>query len=268
MYFNFAFFLTFFVIVSGIIALWDRVSLRASRAKSGAKEPWWVDYSRSLFPVLLAVWVIRSFIIQPYHVPTGSLEPTVLPGDFIAVSQYAYGVRLPVIHTKIIPVGEPKRGDIALFHWPVNPGLTFVKRVIGVPGDRVSYINKILYVNGKEAKQQFVKNTYDEFNDGLPPRAVKEYTENLAGVKHQIYVQPVGGEIKNFSITVPAHEYFMMGDNRDNSDDSRMWGFVPEKDLIGKAWVIWMSWNPLVHSWNPFKHVRWHRIGTSLEPRA
>jgi len=258
MNFNFAFYLTLAVLITGVITLLDVLLLRKHRADSGAKQSAIVEYSRAFFPILLIVWVLRSFVIQPYRVPTGSLEPTVMPGDFIAVSQFSYGLRFPVFNTKFLNISEPHRGDIALFRWPVNPKIVFVKRVIGLPGDHIIYKNKVLTINGVEAKQKFIKKTYDYGNGPGQKRRVYEMQENLDGVKHDIYIQPIGGETRNYNLTVPPHEYFMMGDNRDNSDDSRSWGFVPEQNLIGKAFGIWMSWNPVQH------RVRWNRIGKGL----
>ena len=258
MTFGFAFYLTLAVLICGVVALLDVMVLSGRRAVSGAKRSIIVEYARTFFPILLVVWVLRSFLIQPYRVPTGSLEPTVMPGDFIAVSQFSYGLHFPVINKKLINVGEPHRGDIALFRWPVNPNIVFVKRVVGLPGEHIVYKNKILYINGVKANQKFIKSTYDYGNAPGQKRLVYEMQENLGGVKHDIYIQPVGGETRNYDITVPPHEYFMMGDNRDNSDDSRSWGFVPEQNLIGKAFAIWMSWDPVHHN------IRWHRIGRSI----
>jgi len=259
MIFNFEFFLTLITLLAGVIALIDKFFLKKKRF--GQKTPWIAEQARSFFPVLLAVWLIRSFIVQPYRVPTGSLEPTVMPGDFIAVSQFAYGLRLPVLHTKIIPVENPKRGDIALFRWPVDPSIIFVKRVIGVPGDHVVYKYKTLYINDKKMKQKFIEYNYDiEPGRFKLPVEVKE--EDLeGGVKHKIYIQTEGGENKDVDVVVPGGHYFMMGDNRDGSGDSRMWGFVPDNNLIGKGWVIFMSWDS-EEPW--YKAIQWHRIGKVL----
>ncbi len=258
MSFDFAFYLTLVVLVTGALTFLDVLVFSKHRAKSGAKQSVILEYARAFFPVLLLVWVLRSFVIQPYRVPTGSLEPTVMPGDFIAVSQFSYGLRFPVLNTKFLNVSEPHRGDIALFRWPVNPKIIFVKRVIGLPGDHVVYKNKVLTVNGVRATQRFIKKTYDYGNAPGQKRLVYEMREDLGGVKHDIFIQPVGGETRNYDITVPPHAYFMMGDNRDNSDDSRSWGFVPEKNLIGKAFAIWFSWDPLHH------RVRWNRVGRGV----
>lgn len=258
---DFPFILTSLVLLSGIISLIDILFLAKKRAASGKKMSWIVEYSRSFFLVLFLVWVIRSFIFQPYRVPTGSLEPTILPGDFIAVSQFSYGLRLPVIHTKILNIGEPKTGQIVLFRWPVNSSILFVKRVIGTPGDHVIYKNKVLYINGKEMKQTYVGKGFD-IEPGEKSRPVIIKQENLNGAKHLIQLAAKGGETENFDIIVPKGMYFMMGDNRDDSDDSRMWGFVPEQNLVGEAFGIWMSWDSRA-KWGVHK-IRWSRIGKGL----
>lgn len=256
MYFDFAFYFTIAVILTGLISLGDKIFFR-KRRKAEQKPNWIIEYSRSFFPVLLLVWVVRSFIVQPYRVPTGSLEPTIFPGDFIAVNQFAYGLRFPIGNFKLIPVGEPKRGDIVLFRYPVNPSVIFVKRLIGLPGDHIEYINKVLYVNGKKIPQTFVGEGHDlDASQYQMPVMVKE--ENLLGVKHKILTWFSGGDTNSYDIYVPQGMYFMMGDNRDNSDDSRDWGFVFENQLIGKAFMVWMSWDSRDH------RIRWNRIGTMI----
>lgn len=255
-HFDFAFYLTLAVIVTGVVSLLDKLTWAKRRAVDQSM-PMLIDYARSFFPVLLFVWIIRSFLVQPYRVPTGSLEPTIMPGDFIAVSQFSYGLRLPVLHTKIMAVGNPQHGNIALFHWPPHPKIIFVKRVIGVPGDHIVYHHKVLTINGVVCKQKFIRKTYDYYS-GPMPRPVNLMQEDLLGHKHYIWVQAYGGETQDINVTVPAGKYFMMGDNRDDSDDSRMWGFVPDNNLIGKAMFVWMSWDTLTNS------VRWKRIGTRL----
>lgn len=243
---DFPLILTLLVIISGVIALIDILFLAKRRQKSGLKMSRVVEYSRSFFPVLLLVWLIRSFIIQPYRVPTGSLEPTVKPGDFIAVTQYNYGLRLPVLRTKIFNIGEPKVGQIALFHWPVEPSIVFVKRVIGVPGDHIIYQDKVLTINGQVMQQKPDGAGFDTEPGEKPyPVVIKE--EDLVGQWHKIQLRQTNGEPMNFDITVPKGMYFMMGDNRDDSEDSRFWGFVPEKDLIGKAQFIILSWDSNKH---------------------
>ena len=266
---NFELILTVLVIISGVITLWDQCVLRKRRKKQFEKQklvdphhaeavlklPLIIEYARSFFPVLLIVLLIRSFVIQPFRVPTGSLEPTILPGDFIAVNQYAYGLRLPVLHSKIWAVGEPKRGDIVVFRYPPNPRVNYVKRVVGMPGDKLSYINKVLYINGKPMIQKTIGDALDIEPD--VPIPVIEKEENLNGVKHHIFVRPNYISSGNFyNIVVPKGQYFMMGDNRDNSIDSRAWGFMPEKNIIGKAFFTWLSWDSQAH------RFRWDHLGS------
>jgi len=266
-YLGFAFGLTIAVAISGLIALADMLLFRKKRKKSGQKDPVLIEYCRSFFPVLLLVWVVRSFIVQPYKVPTGSLEPTVMPGDFIAVNQFAYGIKFPIGNFKLIPTGEPKRGDIVLFHYPPNPKVIYVKRLIGEPGDTISYKNKVLTINGKVQTQKFLGHDYDYGNAPGETQPVDVYEEDLNGRWHKIFRRPyvAPNDFKmatdsagDFTYVVPKGHYFMMGDNRDNSQDSRYFGAVPERNIIGKAFGVWMSWDPVHH------RVRWHRIGDSL----
>jgi len=268
--FNFATLLLLLVIITGVIYLADVLYFAKQRRKRlaaqlnaegnskqiKAKRPLVVDYARTVLPLLLIIFIVRSFVVQPYHVPSGSLEPTILPGDFIAVSQSAYGLRLPVFHIKLFNTGKPKRGDIAVFRWPVNPKIDFVKRIIGLPGDHIVYKNKLLYINGKKIPQKYLGLEQPDTNKGSVPSL--HYQEDLAGIKHGILLDEQGGETKTIDVTVPKGEYFVMGDNRDASNDSRFWGFVPDKDLVGKAMVIWFSWD------SKDNRIRWQRIGTGL----
>lgn len=256
---DFPLILTCLVLLTGLVSLLDILFFAHRRKRTGGKQSLFVEYNRSFFPVLLLVLIIRSFIVQPYRVPTGSLEPTILPGDFIGVSQYAYGLRLPVLKTKIVKIAEPRIGQITLFYWPADPAVVFVKRVIGVPGDHIQYKSKILYINGKKATQRYLGEGYDEEPEADIP--VEKRLEDLNGVKHEILVRAIGGEIDDFDIVVPKGNYFMMGDNRDNSDDSRMWGFVPEENLIGRAFGILISWNPN-KVW--YEGFRWNRTFKGL----
>jgi len=253
-YFDFPFILTSLVVFSGVISLLDIIFWEKKR--KGKKPNIIIEYSRSFFSVLLLVWVIRSFLIQPYRVPTGSLEPTILPGDFIVVNQFAYGLRVPVINWKMVKTNDPKIGDIALFRWPKNPGVIFVKRVIGTPGDHIVYKNKVLTINGQRAWQTYENLDLDaDGNDTL----VQRRTEKLPTKTHEIFVHPGYNLHGNFDLVVPKGAYFMMGDNRDNSDDSRDWGFVPDQNLIGKAFGIWMSWD------SKNTNIRWQRIGKAID---
>tara|TARA_R110000772_G_scaffold140286_6_gene249476 strand:+ start:2383 stop:3288 length:906 start_codon:yes stop_codon:yes gene_type:complete len=214
-----------------------------TEALSLNKEPGLVEYSKSFFPILLAVLVFRSFLFEPFQIPTGSMIPSLNVGDYIVVNKYSYGIRLPVFGTKVVSIGEPQRGDVMVFIPPHDP-VYYVKRVIGLPGDHVRYENKTLYINGEEQSQDFIKLT----QDGIRP--VNHALEQLGSVEHDIYTSlterylsddywlQAGGR------TIPEGHYFMMGDNRDNSDDSRRWGVVPEENIVGKAVAVWMHKEP------------------------
>jgi signal peptidase I len=263
MIFDFLNILALLTIFTGVVTLVDFLRTREKRRELKAagheiKHPVLVDYSRAFFPVLLIVLILRAFIVQNYKVPTGSLEPTIMPGDMIAVNQYDYGVKLPLWDATVVHTGRPKTAQIALFRWPVNPGVTFVKRVIGMPGDKISYIDKVLYINGKKQAQKLLGDAVDK--EGVPT-AVKVYSENLAGYVHKIWIRPNASSTNFKGLVVPKGYYFMMGDNRDNSDDSRSWGFVPENAFLGRAMVVWMNFRL-----SPFS-VDWHRIGTVLTPK-
>ena len=250
--------LTIVVIFCGVIYLLDYFYWAPRRQAMGRTDlPLWIDYPRGLFGPLLLVWVIRGFIGQLYLVPTGSLEPTVIPTELLAVKQYAYGLRLPVSHRKIWPTGEPKKGEIVVFRWPLDPeNQHFVKRVVGTPGDHLRYHNKVLWVNGKEAKQTVIGTALDY--EMQPAAKVEVREEILNGVKHKIFLHPNTFSRDNFDVVVPAGKYFMMGDNRDNSGDSRSWGFVSDNDLEGQAFMVALSWNKQKH------RIRWQRSGTWL----
>jgi signal peptidase I len=253
--FDVPFILTTLVLISGGIVLVDFLFFAKKRGNA-EKCSAIVEYARSFFPMLLLVWAIRSFLIQPYKVPTGSLEPTILPGDFIVVNQFAYGIKLPVLNKKIINIGEPKRGDLALFRSPTEP-ILLIKRVIGLPGDHVVYKNKILTINDEIMPQKFLGMSLDvEGGFSIP---VQVYSEQLGSLTHEIFVKNGRHEWEDVDVVVPANSYFMMGDNRDSSHDSRYWGFAPEKDLIGRAFGIWMSWD------SENTNVRWQRIGKKLK---
>lgn len=255
---DFPFILLNLTAIAGVISLVDIIFWASKRKKQKInKPPIVIEYARSFFLVLLAVFLIRSFVAQPYKVPSGSLEPTILPGDFILVSQFSYGLRLPIWNKKLVAYKEPKTGDITVFHWPVNPAIDFIKRVIGVPGDHISYINKVLYVNGKKATQKFIGFADNNDKNG-PSCRMKIIEENLNGVKHKIYICPNQKGENFYNLVVPQGQYFMMGDNRDESEDSRFWGFVPDKDIVGKALLVWLSWDSDNHT------LRWHRIGQGI----
>lgn len=261
MNFNFELILFYATVIAGLVCLFDIIFLaRHRRPVAGSNEiklPLIIDYSRSFFPVLLIVFLLRSFVFEPFRIPTGSLEPTLLVGDFILVNKYDYGVRLPVVHNTIIESNTPQRGDILVFRFPPNPSVDYIKRVIGVPGDKISYINRELYVNGNKIPQTFLSavSVKDGVNEMLN---LQEKEEDLLGIKHHIYINPSVRSRDYNEIIVPKDSYFVMGDNRDDSADSRFWGFVSQKDIVGKAVMVWMSWDS-----DKFG-IRWDRIGKSI----
>jgi signal peptidase I len=247
---GFELFLVLATLLTGLIALVDIVYFAKHRV--GAM-PRWIEYGHSFFPILLIVLLLRSFLIEPFRIPSGSLEPTLLPGDFVAANKFTYGLRLPVSHTKILALGEPQKGDIAIFRDPTDASLDLIKRTIGTPGDKISYIDKVLYINGVKQPQKDLGPATDYDQDGNPI-AVEKYEETFNGIKHNIYIN-LAIPAKDFTVIVPQDSYFMMGDNRDDSLDSRYWGFMPEQNLIGKAFLIWFSWGGSENG------VRFHRIG-------
>jgi len=242
------------VVITGIIWLIDSLFWAPQRVKE-QKEPLAVEYARSFFPIILVVLVIRSFIAEPFRIPSGSMLPTLHIGDFILVNKFAYGIRLPVINNKILETGEPERGDVVVFRYPKNPNVDYIKRVIGLPGDKIGYFNKTVYINGEMVAQE-AKRKELELISLVPARNELRY-EDLAGAGHDILVDPDRRLIEGETV-VPEGEYFVMGDNRDNSNDSRFWGTVPEANLVGKAFFIWMSWD-----WNSGGIV-WQRLGNSI----
>jgi signal peptidase I len=227
--------------------------------KEEYKQGWICEYARSLFPVFLIVLIIRSFLFEPFKIPSGSMLPTLKIGDFIFVNKFSYGVRLPVFwNHKIIETGEPKRGDVAVFRYPVNPNVNFIKRVVGVPGDHISYINKRLYINGKELPKKFMGSVYEPDLKGQVNKKVEKYSTKINGISHDIYNFPWRPETSFKDVVVPKGEYFMMGDDRDDSEDSRYWGFVPEKNLVGRASMVWWSWD------SNKSRPRWGRVGSLI----
>ncbi|WP_443743389.1 signal peptidase I [Sutterella sp.] len=230
---------------------------RALRAKI-LRQPWWLEYTAGLFPVILVVFLLRSFLFEPFRIPSGSMLPTLHVGDFILVNKYDYGVRLPVLNTKVIEVGSPQRGDVVVFRYPMDENVDFIKRIVGVPGDRVEYRDKVLYINGVEQKQSQPR----DFIDETSMVTLDERDEDLSGVTHLMALDhrrpgwvPLQAVMKKeegcsynnrgFVCTVPAGKYFAMGDNRDNSEDSRYWGFVPDENLVGRAVFIWANFGDM-----------------------
>lgn len=207
-----------------------------------AQEPLVIEYAKSFFPVLLIVLILRSFLVEPFQIPTGSMIPTLEVGDFILVNKYAYGVRLPVIGTKIMDVEDPKRGEVMVFI-PPHEDKYYIKRVIGLPGDTVRYEDKNLYINGELIDKEYVEDIEVETGIGLLSGTL--YTETLGDVSHTTqHIDAVGQRRARTTWVIPNGHYFMMGDNRDNSADSREWGAVPEEDIVGKAIAVWMHKDP------------------------
>jgi signal peptidase I len=207
------------------------------------RDPVVIEYSRSLFPVLLIVLLFRSFLFEPFKIPSGSMIPTLLVGDFIVVNKYSYGLKLPVLNKKFLSLGEPERGDVVVFKYPVDPSVNFIKRLIGLPGDTITYRNKELFVNGELVSMQ--KNgryTSDEVKCSTPRADAMSYRESIGQVDHDILLHKKSGS-RNGQWVVPKGRYFVMGDNRDRSNDSREWGFVPEENMMGRAVGIWLNFD-------------------------
>ena len=259
---NFALIMFIALLATGAIWLLDSWLFKPRRA-ADAKMPVLAEYAKSFFPVILAVFLLRSFLVEPFKIPSGSMLPTLLVGDFILVNKYTYGIRVPIINKKIIEVGEPKNGDVMVFRYPKDPSLDYIKRVIGVPGDTVTYRNKQLSINGKPLPTQPDGN-FSYVASGLNYLTTRQYQEQLGSHLHKIIIQPdMPGVLVNqvdsqfpyrkncdynnegFSCKVPAGYYFMMGDNRDSSNDSRYWGFVPERNIVGRAFMIWWNFDDL-----------------------
>ncbi len=254
---NFALILFVLLVVTGVLYAIDVLKFRKLRDRT-AKDPLWVEWGASFFPVILVVFVLRSFLFEPFKIPSGSMIPTLLVGDFILVNKFTYGIRLPVINKKIIDIGSPQRGDVMVFRYPEDPSLDYIKRVVGLPGDTVSYQNKRLTINGQAVAVQ-------KTGDYLHPERLyysQQFQEKLGEVEHRMlndadaptfvpdashfpYRENCTYNAAGVVCKVPAGHYFMMGDNRDNSRDSRAWGFVPEENIVGKAFFVWLNFSDL-----------------------
>ncbi len=264
-HFDFEFILVLGTFIAGLIWLADVLFFAKQRQQAATSktlhDPIIVEYSKSFFPVLFAVLVLRAFIYEPFRIPSGSMMPTLLVGDFILVNKFDYGLRLPVTHTKITGGEKPKRGDVAVFRYPEDESLDYIKRDVGLPGDHIGYYNRRLSINGKPIKTKFLE-TYpglgesselviNEGCDNVKAKC-KVFNEHMNDTSYTMMTNPDVRYSSDGELFVPPGHYFVMGDNRDHSNDSRFWGFVPEENLVGKAVMIWMHWD-------------WRNGGTGLE---
>ena len=254
---DFAAVLLLAAVITGIIWLVDARVFRKRRT-SDAPEPVVVDMARAFFPVIVVVFLIRSFWVEPFKIPSGSMKPTLLVGDFILVNKYVYGIRLPVLNKKVIDIRALARGDVVVFRYPADPSVDYIKRVVGLPGDKIAYRGKRISVNGEAVPVQGSGYYTDAELNFL---RLPTFTERLGERSHQMMIVPAQPPVDlaqvrqfahrgnceynddGFSCTVPAGHYFMMGDNRDQSSDSRYWGFVPDDHVKGRAFLVWMNFN-------------------------
>ena len=282
---DFSLILFILLLITGVVWFWDRYSLAAkrreqadaaaasvphvpglttqqqqelkeeARAKAG-RMPWWVEYGVSFFPVILFVFILRSFIFEPFRIPSGSMLPTLQSGDFILVNKFQYGVRIPIINKKLIPLANPKSGDVLVFRYPVDTNIDYIKRVVGVAGDTIRYESKQLYINDKRVDLAPSGQYFEPDRNNY----VSQFTEQLGAKPHDILLNTTQGQNfmpiarfpylenceyarQSMQCVVPEGHYFVMGDNRDNSLDSRYWGFVPDENVVGRAFFIWMNFS-------------------------
>lgn len=238
---------------TGAVWAWDRWLRRTGEERERDADPWYIDLPRSLFPVILIVLLIRSFAAEPFRIPSGSMIPTLHAGDFILVNKISYGVRPPVIGTRLFGSGQPERGEVAVFRYPADPSQDYIKRVVAIPGDEVRYADRRLFING-EPVEQVRRGAYEG------PRTDAEaevFRETLGEISYDILIHP-GSPGGSFEYTVPEDHYFVLGDNRDRSADSRMWGPVSDDQLVGRAFLIWMSWDGVE------SRIAWERIGDRI----
>ena len=261
------------LVLTGVVALWDRFLGSGKRTnvketshsaisgtgelatKENAGPSIIVEYARAFFPVILLVFVLRSFVVEPFRIPSRSMLPTLYIGDFILVDKFRYGIRLPIVNLRIFPTGSPKHGDVMVFRYPHDDSTNFIKRVIGLPGDQIVYDQKRLFINGTAAQQ--VKSDSYQLETSNQDLDVIEYSEVVGASTHNI-LNDRGRSSRSMTISVPEGSYFVMGDNRDHSNDSRFWGFVPERNIVGRAFLVWFSWN------SNDGGVNWSRIGSTI----
>nr|WP_246879443.1 signal peptidase I [Chromobacterium violaceum] len=269
-YMSFTAVMLVFVVITGAVWALDKWMLAKKRAASGAQPGHFVDYSRGFFPVILVVFMLRSFLVEPFQIPSSSMRPGLVVGDFILVNKFTYGIRVPVLNNVLVPVNQVKHGDVVVFNYPPNPKVNYIKRVIGLPGDTVEYRNKRLTVNGKPLTD-VEDGTYDYIEQGLAQITAQRFRESQGGKTYHVlnnaeapvvalsqvqdfpYRDNCRYDDDGFVCKVPQGNYFMMGDNRDNSSDGRYWGFVDDKLMVGKAFMIWMNFTQL------------SRIGTQIQ---
>lgn len=261
-YMDFSVILAIGTLACALIWIIDVLCFKKKRLANAAQptdvtEPKIVEYAKSFLPILLIVFFLRSFLVEPFRIPSGSMKPTLLTGDFILVNKYTYGLRMPLLGTKFVKKGEPKRGDVMVFRYPKDTSIDFIKRVVALPGDKVTYKDKKLYINDQLMPQDFQEMVLDTNDYGFA-QSLKRFTEKLNSVDHSIYIDENRPD-QSVEVTVPEGHYFVMGDNRDNSDDSRKWGMVPDELIIGKAFYVWMSWD------TSSKDIRWKRIGKVIQ---
>jgi signal peptidase I len=273
---NFALILFLLTVGTGVVWLADKLYFARRRGKD-QREPWWVEYPKSFFPVLLIVFLLRSFLAEPFRIPSSSMRPTLVVGDYILVNKFSYGLRLPIVEQKIVPISDPQRGDVIVFRYPVNPSQDFIKRLVGVGGDVVEYRDKQLSVNGKplpqrpdgsysyleglrfetterRIEQARASDTPREYAIAINPQAP---TVMLGGVRSFPGKENCVYNEHGFTCKVPPGHYFMMGDNRDASDDSRYWGFVPDDHIRGRAFFIWFNWDDIAS-------LAFRRVGSGI----
>ena len=248
---SFPLFMILILLLTGVIWLVDYLFFEKKRP-AGLADPVAVEYAKSFFPVILLVFLIRSFVAEPFKIPSGSMMPTLLAGDYILVNKYTYGLRVPLANNVFYEINHPRRGDVMVFHYPPDPKVDYIKRIVGLPGDKIQYQDKRLTINGK-LLDVVTEDNYDYEMEGANIISARRLQEQLGEVKHDILIHDIPNRYNSDSlgeklmngetITVPAGSYYAMGDNRDNSADSRVWGFVPEKNLVGKAFFIWFNFD-------------------------